>query len=133
MITLSFIEEGIWVLEENGRNVLLKDAVQFGISKLERKFLYQQLSVTARLLKSGDDLAYLIKEGILKPLDRNLKAKKHHLWEIRDVGRGGRLIFVMLKPDTVIVSAVSKRKDSLSQAIHRGINRWEGYLKKPKE
>ena len=133
MIELLLIEEQIGVLEEDGKNVLFADCVEFKVSKEERHFLFRKLMVLVCLLKAGTDLTPMIEEGYLAPLDQDPRCKKYNLWEIRDPGRGGRLFFVMDKPDAIIISAVSKRYGSQKQAINRGIKRWETYLKSTKE
>jgi hypothetical protein len=129
VINILEVESGIWILEEEGQNVLLKDCQRFGIGKETRKALMDIMSLTATYLAKGESLEPLIELGLLKKLQRQESAVQTDLWEARLVGRGGRLLFVMKRPDSIIVSAVDKNKGSLSQAINRGVKRWREFLK----
>lgn len=127
------IEEILWVLTENGRNVLLEDCQKFGISRTDRFFILGLLYSIVEAIRLGDPLESFIEDGVLKKLDRQPKVQTADVWEIRDTGRQTRLIFVRDKMDSIIVSAVSKLHGSLSQAINRGVNRWTNYLKQKNE
>lgn len=129
MIDILKVEEGLWVLEEEGQNVLLKDCLQFGVGKSERKHLLRILLVMVEKLRSGEMFDPLIQQGWIKKLTRQEKTFFENVWEARDPGSHARVIFVIKDPETVIVAAVDKMKSSLSQAVNRGINRWRKYLK----
>lgn len=128
-----YIEDSLWVLEEDGKNVLLKDSQANGVSKSERKRLFILFLGAAQAIRDGESLDPYLYSGCLKCLDRQEKAVRSNLWEIRDEGSGTRLIFVREDPDTIIVAAVSKRCGNLSQAVHRGANRWAKYKKETKK
>lgn len=129
MIDIIQIENGIWVLEEDGQNVLLADCLKFGIKRQDRKSLMRTLGVASRLLKTGKGLEGLVGQNVLKKLDRQKEASNIGIWEVRADGKRERIVFVLKEPDTIVVSAVEKGKGSLSQAINRGIKRWTTFLK----
>ncbi|MDO8518663.1 MAG: hypothetical protein Q7T11_00685 [Deltaproteobacteria bacterium] len=129
MIAILQIENGIWALEEDGRNVLLADCLRFGIKKQDRTSLMNILTAAVGLLREGKNFDVLIRKNQIKKLDREKEAVKENIWEVRSEGWGGRIVFVLKDPDTIIVSAVDKGKGSLSQAINRGIKRWKQFLK----
>lgn len=133
MFEIIEIELGIRVLAENDKNVFTSDCQRFRISKEDKKLIYQLLLTIAETIQEGGSLDPHIKKGILKKLERQPKALAHNLWEVRDEGRGTRLIFTIQHPYSIIVSAVSKNKGSLNQAVNRGANRWIKYLKQKKE
>lgn len=133
MIELSLIQDGIGVLVEEGISVFVVDSQKYGISRVEKKFLFTHLEDVASFLRNGYDLKPLIDAGFLKKLTHDAKCIENNLWEIRDPGRGGRLIFVLDDPESIIISAVSKRVGSQNQAIKRGMKRWGNFLKKQKK
>lgn len=129
MIDILNIENGIWVLVEDGYNVLLSDSAKFGINKQERKQLFRLLLVIAERLTKGESLEPLIKAEMIKKLTRQEKTIFENVWEVRNLSGGGRIIFVRRDPDSIIVSAVVKVHGSLSQAVNRGVNRWRKFLR----
>ncbi len=129
MVAILKIAEGLWVLEEEGQNVLFKDSVAFGLSKAERKHLFWVISMVASCRQQAKSLAPYIKCGYIKKLDRQVTTKNGDVWEARDLCKGGRIIFIIDDNNTVIVAAVHKSRGKLSHAINRGIKRWKKYLK----
>ncbi len=129
MIDIIEVKPGIWVLEEDGQNVLLKDCQQFEIGKQERKTLFQSLEFLAKALQEGRSYAPLIEQCLLKKLQRQKEALELNLWEVRAEGRGERIIFAMREPNLIIVAAVHKSKGGMSQAVNRGVKRWKRFLK----
>lgn len=123
------VEAGIWSLEENYVNVFLADCHAFGILKAERKemLLLLREAVAAMLNPKRWDL--MVQYGNLKKLTRQQRATFSDLWEVRQDGKGARVLFVRMDPDIVVVAAVHKNASSLSQAVNRGISRWEKFLK----
>lgn len=132
MIDLMKYKLGIYVLAENGQNVFLKDCIAFGIGSQTRKFIERILKETVLCIQNRMGFDRLIKANLLKRLDRQSKAKKYDLWEIREPG-GSRLIFMLQDPDTIILSAVHKGRGNLSNAVNRGVNRWLNYQKTLKQ
>lgn len=120
---------GLWILEENGQNVLLRDCLKFGLGKVERIWLFQTLQDVVAEIQSGNSIEGFIKEDVLKCLDRQKETKELNIWEVRDPGRGGRIIFIRDDPNSIVVAAVNKRRSSHNQAIRRGVKRWKDYLK----
>lgn len=133
MIGILNIEGGLYVLSENGLDILSSDCVRFGITRNDKKFLLNKLKIFQVFLQQNETTDEFIRLGIIKKLTKQWKAVKYNLWEARDEGSHGRVIFCMLKPDMVIISAVNKVESSLSQAINRGVKRWELYLKTSKK
>lgn len=129
MVDILQIQKGVWVLEEEGQSVLVKDSVRYGITKAERKNLLQILSIVAEKLELGESLEPLIGQEFIKKLTRQEKTKFENIWEVRDPGINTRIIFIIEEPDSTIVAAVDKSQGSLSQAINRGVNRWREFLK----
>ena len=120
---------GIWVIEEEGKNVFLDDCQQFEIDKIERRVLWHYLKEVAQAIREGEEIQPLIDRGILKKLSRQTKAAKQDLWEIRTDWGGARILFIRIDPKLVVVAAVHKSRGSLSHAVNRGVNRWKNYLK----
>lgn len=129
MIDILEIEQGLWVLEEDGRNVLLKDCERFGITRQDRKSLLNTLSVVVGLLAERERLDPLVHQGFLKRLIRQQGAYDDDVWEVRSDGSSGRVVFVMRAPDAVIVAAVDKRRGCLSNAVNRGVKRWKKFTR----
>lgn len=96
------IQEGLYVLTEEGINVLHKDSIRFGLSKEERRILFDNLVLVSQEIQKKASLALFVKARILKQLTKQSKAQKWNLWEIRDEGNQGRLIFVRLDPDVIL-------------------------------
>ena len=120
---------GLWILEEEEHNVLLKDCLKFGLTKVERVWLFQTLQEVVGEIQAGGSVQDFIEAGELKHLDRQKETDGLDVWEVRDPGRGGRIIFIREDSDSIVVAAVDKRKSSHSQAVSRGVKRWKGYLK----
>lgn len=131
MISLK-IDENLFVLTEDGQNVLYKDCLKYRISRQKREIVFNNLLTAIKLFEEGVSLRTFQDRGILKKLVYQPKTRLYDVWEIRDEGLGTRLIFIWEKPNTIIVSAVTKRMGSLTQAINRGVNRWKKYLRKEK-
>lgn len=129
MIDILKLEEGLWALEEEGQNVLLKDCQKFGINKTERKHLLRILLLVVEKLGSCETLEPLIKQEWIKKLTRQEQTFFENVWEARTPGTGARIIFVIEEPDSIIIAAVDKSKGSLSHAVNRGVNRWRNFLK----
>lgn len=120
---------GLWVLEEEGQNVLLKDCLKFGLEKAERIWLFQTLQDFVGEIQEGRAIEDFIDQGLVKRLDRQKETEGFDLWEVRDPGRAGRIIFIRKDPDVIIIAAVDKGRFSHGQAIRRGVRRWKNYLK----
>lgn len=129
MIDILQVEDGIWVLQEDGLNVLLADCQKFGITKAERKGLLLFLREVVQALRQGENVQELVDRRVLKKLERQSKASEENLWEVRADSGSARILFMMMDPDAVIVSAVHKSRGSLRQAVNRGVNRWRNFLK----
>lgn len=123
------VEQGIWILEEEKQNVLLKDCLRFKIEKQARKSLMDILSAVARYLMEGKSLEPLIQSRLIKRLTRQEDAVQENIWEVRAEGWGGRLVFIMKEPNSIVVAAVNKNAGSLSQTVNRGLKRWKNFLK----
>jgi len=128
MIDILQIDEGLWVLEEDGQNVALKDCVKFEITKTKRKDLFLVVVMVAKRLQKRVSLDSLVEQGLVKKLDRQKSVALADVWEARSPG-GGRIIFMIKDPDTIVISAVHKGHGSLTQAVDRGMGRWRRYLK----
>lgn len=122
------VEPGIWTLQEDGKNVFLGDCQKFDISKKERRELLLFLRKAVDFFEKGL-VDVLIERGNLKRLSRQPKAMEENLWEVRRDGDGARILFIQVSPGAVVVAAVHKNRGSLSQAVHRGVNRWRSFLK----
>ncbi len=120
---------GLWILEEEGQNVLLKDCLKFSLSKVERVRLFQILREVVAEIQIGGAIDDFISAGELKRLERQKETEGLDVWEVRDPGRGGRIVFIREDPNSIVVAAVDKRQFSHSQAILRGVKRWKSYLK----
>lgn len=129
MIDLIHLEPGITSLTENGISVLQKDSIRFAISRRQSRFLRRIIKTFSACIQSDFDYGRLIEDGFVRKLERQAKAGQYNLWEAREPG-GARIIFRIEKPNMIIVSAVQKSRGSLTEAINRGTNRWQSYLKK---
>lgn len=122
------------IIDGKGHSVFDLDAAKFGMSrdiKRQLKNILIQICQTLTI-KGLEGLNDFIADGLLKKIERNIRAVEHNLWEVRHPAHGGRLFFIMDEDGNVIVSAVDKQaKDRAVQekAINRGINRWEKFLK----
>ena len=117
------------MLEEDGHNVLLRDCLEFGVSKQDKKHLLRVLVMVAEKLGSYETLEPLIEEEWIKQLVRQEKVLFENIWEARHPGNNARIIFVIREDDSIIIAAVNKSQGSLSQAVNRGVNRWKKFLK----
>ena len=124
---------GLWILEEKGQSVLFKDSLSFALDKHERIWLFQTLQMVVAKIQDGKSVTEFIQSGVLKPLDQQKEVEGFNVWEIRNLGRAGRVIFVRKDQNSIIVAAVNKGQSSHSQAIRRGIRRWKNYLKSLKK
>lgn len=129
MIDILEIDNGVYVLAEKGEDVLSSDCISYGVTRADRRRLMDSLLALSYKILFGRSENDLIQSGVLKKLDRQHKTKRYDVWEVRDEGSHCRLIFLRLHPNMYIVSAVNKGHGSLTQAINRGIKRWELYLK----
>ena len=123
------------ILNENGHSYLDMDSVRCKLGKQIKRELKNTLVLVCQALKIQGIrcLSDFVEEGLLKKIDRNTRAARHHLWEVRNPAHGGRIFFIMDDKGQIIVSAVDKySKDSKAQekAINRGLNRWEEFLSK---
>lgn len=122
------------IIDSNGHSAFDQDAAKFGMSREIKRELKNILVQVCLALHFKNLVAFdeFITHDLLKKIERNPKAIKHNLWEVRSSAHGGRLFFVMDKSGNIIVSAADKRsKDRAAQekAINRGINRWQKILK----
>ena len=123
------------LIDDKDHSVLDVDALKFKLDRGMKRQLKNILILVCQglAIKGLEALNEFIQDDLLKKIERNVKAQKYDLWEVRHPAHGGRIFFIMDNKNNIIVSAVNKQstKDNLSQekAINRGINRWEKFLK----
>lgn len=117
------------IADDQGRSCVDQDAIRFGLSKHRKRQLMKILIMLANgLICSGKkSLLEYEKKTLIKKIDKNERAIKHNLYEVRSSAHGGRLFFVLNNSSIIVVSAVdkqiSKDKFAQSKAINRGRNR----------
>lgn len=124
-------DPNLFVVLENDINVLHADANRFGILKEEKRELMRIVRAVAKTIRTdgATSLDLLLREGVLKKIEREQSVKNLSVWEARSEAHGARIFFLLLNPNTIIVSAVNKTYHSQSQAINRGMKRWKMLLK----
>lgn len=124
-------EKHLFVILENGQNVLNLDAVRFGMARPMKKRLMRILKDLVRKMKTDNGVAFedFIQRGVLKKVHKQESTKNLDMWEMREDSHGGRIFFVMANLNIVVVSAVNKTEFSQSQAINREVRRWKTLLK----
>ena len=107
----------------------MKDCLKFGLGKTERIWLFQTLQDFVAEIQNERPVDGFIDEGVIKRLEIQKETEGLNIWEVRDPGRAGRIIFIREDPCAIIVAAVDKGRGSHSQAVRRGVKRWKDYLK----
>lgn len=124
-------DPNLFVILENGMNVLHDDANRFGISKEKKRELIRIVRSVAKTIRTDGLVAldFLVQEGVLKRIEKQENVQDLKVWETRSNAHGARIFFLLSNANTIIVSAVNKTGNSQSQAINRGIKRWKMLLK----
>lgn len=125
----------LYVLMDGDKNVLSADAVKFKLSKEHKRTLLNDLQNICRdyLIEGEAGLEDHAKNGVLRKIEKDKKARQHNMWEVKSPRHGGRIFFMIQDDGNFIVAAVDKNflrfGKTQDQAIRRGVNRWETYLK----
>ena len=124
-------DPNLFVICENGKDVLNGDAIRCGVSKEIKRELFTVLRAVAKTTRTEGIGALELSFGrdVLKRIDRQENVKDLNFWEARSDAHGGRIFFLLIAPNVIIVSAVNKFHYSQSQAVNRGIKRWKTLLK----
>lgn len=123
----------LFVLYENEQSVIDIDAHTTGLAREHKKRLLRDLMEICRAVETDGAEAFkrFVDGDILAKLNKDEKAAKlGTLWEVRSNQHPGRIIFVFEDPNSIVVSAVNKgtkkkQESPQTQAINRGVNRWQ--------